>query len=106
MNHPMMKCGHAANATSDGKPSCVICHGIEGGLNMIVDDAPPDLSARRARCGYFGTTPKGRNHESNYGSVRGKPCTAEEPSNPDLPFFAHRPSEKFDTFYCGCWGWD
>ena len=25
MNHPLIECGHAANSTHDGKPSCVIC---------------------------------------------------------------------------------
>lgn len=103
---PMMKCGHAANSTSNGKPSCVICFGCEGELNIIVDDSPPDLSQRKARCSYFGIVADGRNSESNYGSKKRRKCTAEQPSGTDLPFFSYQPNKDFDSFYCGCWGWD
>ena len=91
MSKPMMKCGHAANAvTADGKPSCVICAGIHPGHN-IVDDAPPDLSTRTARCFYYGMVPS-RNECSQ---CRGKDaCGCERPSNTDLAFFAHKPDAR------------
>jgi hypothetical protein len=82
---PMMKCGHAANATdSKGNPVCVICIGIDPGAE-IVDESPPNLEGRTARCVY---------------------CSCEEPSSPNLPFFEYNPKGEKDTFYCGCRGWD
>lgn len=103
---PMMRCGHSDNGRDgDGNPVCVICHGIHPGAEEV-DDSPPDLSARRARCNYYGTRPSGRNSESNYGTKRGEICMAERPSSPELPFFMHRPDREYDEFYCGCWGWD
>ena len=104
MDHPMMKCGHSANATHNGKPACAICAGISDGKNMIIDDCPPDLSMRRARCSYYGSTPKGRLHEGS--CKRGEPCLCERPSSPDLAFFEYCPGKPYDMFYCGCWGWD
>lgn len=110
MNKPMMMCGHAANAEQilpDGKriPSCAICIGINPGAS-IINESPPSLEGKKARCTYFGSVPEGRNHESNYGCKRGEPCNCERPSSPDLAFFEHKPSAEFDSFYCGCWGWD
>lgn len=103
---PMMKCGHAANAVNGatGGPTCAICIGIDPGAE-VVDDAPPDLTGRTARCGHYGQTPTGRLHESNYGCKRGQQCLCERPSSPALPFFAHQPGRPHDQFYCGCWGW-
>lgn len=109
MKTPMMKCGHAAHAKDgDGNPCCVICHGISGGLNKIVDDSPPSLAGRTARCSYYGRTPRARSHEGprEKGCVRGAPCKCEEPSSPDLAFFSHKPDREHDEFYCGCFGWD
>lgn len=116
---PMMKCGHAANSTTviDGErvPACVICAMIPGlgDAGLVVDDHPPDLSERRARCAYYGTIPKTRNHESNHGCKRGEPCLCEEPSDGGekwakygLAFFEHKPKQEYDEFYCGCHGWD
>ena len=107
MTKPMMKCGHAANAVEGktGKPSCVICVGIHPGA-MEIDDSPPDLSKRKARCLYHGSIPRGGLHESNYGCKRGEACNCERPSDSKLPFFEHRPNREHDAFYCGCWGWD
>jgi hypothetical protein len=90
----MMKCGHAANGTktsfnasNDGPafpsiPCCVICAPSKEAYE--IDENPPDLRAREARC----------------------ECDARKPSSPDLPFFEHRPSQPFDSFYCGCRGWN
>lgn len=87
LGHPMMKCGHAANATDEsGNPICVICALIDPG-STVVDDNPPDLSGRMARCWY-------------------RSCRSTTPSNPDLAFFEHRPKDPYDTYYCGCLGWN
>jgi hypothetical protein len=85
MSKPMMKCGHAANSTSNGKPACVICAGIKPGWNEI-DTEAPSLEGRKARCGQ---------------------CQHIVNSNSDkLAFFEHRPEREFDSYYCGCRGWD
>lgn len=77
----MMKCGHAANSMSDGKPSCVICDGPD---SLIVVDAP-NLTNREAQCAY---------------------CKKATPSSVTLAFFEARPNKPYDSFYCGCRGWD
>jgi len=33
-------------------------------------------------------------------------CGEREPSRPSLPFFWYRPDKDFDSYYCGCYGWD
>lgn len=80
----MMKCGHAANATKEDKPVCVICYGISEGADVI-DDTPPSLEGREAHC---------------------SDCNRVVKSNSDLPFFSYRPEQKQDRYYCGCRGWD
>lgn len=107
MSGVLMKCGHAANGIDgNGAPICIICVGIVDGAREI-DDAPPSLSGRKARCTYYGSTPKGRLHESNFGCKRGESCRCEVASDlPHLPFFGHDPDKPHDSFYCGCWGWD
>ena len=80
----MMKCGHAANATRDGKPCCVVCVGINPGA-MEVDDNAPDLTGRMASC---------------------PNCSRQEPSSPNLAFFQYRPNAATDSYYSGCRGWD
>jgi len=107
-NKPMMKCGHAANATNgEGKPSCVICIGLTNDAKTADElFCVEDLVGRKARCSYYGSTPRGRNHESNYGCKYGEECLCEVPSDTSLPFFSWTPMNDFDDFYCGCWGWD
>ena len=80
----LMKCGHIGyGETTDGKPYCIICD------CDILDDAPLDLTTRKARCPHCGKIT-----QSSY----------------NLPFF--EPKEKFnpkgqyDSYYCGCEGWD
>lgn len=104
---PLMKCGHTSQAIDkDGNPSCVICWPDANA--SIVEDAPPDLSNRKARCSYFGQAksrggdcdyPRGRNSDSRY-------CNCVVPSDPTLPFFHHMPDKDYDEYYCGCGGWD
>jgi len=48
---PMMKCGHVANANSNGKPCCVICAGVLPEA-FIVNENPPSLEGRIAKCAY------------------------------------------------------
>ena len=81
----MMKCGHAANATDkDGKPICAICIGLTPDAE-IVAETKPDLTGRKARC---------------------TQCGRVTNSNEKLPFFEYRPNCEYDSFYCGCRGWD
>lgn len=85
MTKPMMECGHAANATGpEGNPVCVICFGIRDGATKIAEQQP-ELEGRRAKCPY---------------------CTREADSSPSMPFFRHQPEQEFDSFYCGCRGWN
>ena len=62
-----MKCGHAANSTCNGEPSCAICAGLDPNA-YIIDENPPDLTGRIARCS----------------------CGKEKPSSYDLPFFEYK----------------
>jgi hypothetical protein len=80
---PMMKCGCAANATRtmtagekhDATPACAIHDCIE------IDDSPPDLDGRTARC----------------------KCGKTRPSSRGLPFFEYRgPGSKSATESCIC----
>lgn len=119
MEFPMMKCGHIAMALlhpHKGKkldppiPACVICDCYEP------DNAPPNLTERRARCDYYG-----RATRKSECPTCGRVCHCEEPSSLDLAFFAYlgpgsnhyRVSGKngtgpqeYDAFYCGCHSWN
>ena len=75
----IMKCGHTANATCEGKPCCVICNCFE------IEDNKPNLEGRMAKC-----TECGHVTQSRY----------------DLPFFLYREDKDTDEYYCGCYGWD
>ena len=80
---PMMKCGHTANSykiVKDKKiPGCVICNCFE------VAESKPSLEGRTACC---------------------TECNNTVPSSWDLPFFRYREDAQFDSYYCGCHGWD
>ena len=79
-----MKCGCVANATCNGKPICAIHAGLTPDA-AIVSDTQPDLTGRKARC---------------------PDCKGTVNSSFDLAFFAYRPEREFDSFYCGCRGWN
>jgi hypothetical protein len=79
----MMKCGHASQGTMDGKPACIACYGINPGATEV-ERAEPDLAGREARC-FCGNT---------------------QPSSVKLAFFRRYPDSPYDSFYCGCRGWD
>lgn len=88
----MMKCGHSANANrvhEDGTrtPSCAICAGLTPDAEIVV--RAPDLTDRMARCSYFGSK-----------------CRSKRDSSPSLAFFEWTPARDYDSFYCGCYGWD
>ena len=79
MYKPLMKCGHTANAqTLSGEPCCAIC-------NCYEIKNKESLDGRKAKC-----------------SSCGKIVDSEY----DLPFFRFEPDKEYDSFYCGCWGWD
>lgn len=78
-----LKCGcvaHAERILADGLrvPSCIV-HDCDEPAPM------PNIEGRKAKCVYGG---------------------AEVPSSFDLAFFEYKPSENFDRYYCGCYGWD
>lgn len=86
MSKPLMQCGHAANAIDvQGKPVCAICIGVDNGATLVADKQP-SLEGRQARCCYG--------------------CGNVVPSSLGLAFFEHRPGMQFDSYYCGCKGWD
>ena len=33
-------------------------------------------------------------------------CGSREPSAPILAFFQYQPDREYDSYYCGCYGWD
>jgi len=80
----MMKCGHTANANQAGKPVCAICYGIRPGANEVENELP-SLDGRTACC---------------------PDCGKKTTSNFNLPFFSYQPNQQYDSYYCGCYGWD
>lgn len=126
MEHPMMQCGHAANATNGaGRPSCAICVGIHPGAELVAD-AGPDLEGRQAKCFCGKTVPSSLGlaffefrGEGSREAVEGcKNCycflSAHDPqrkyteSEPPLVcgHFDPRGPQEFDRFYCGCRGFN
>lgn len=119
----MMKCGCAAQSVCSSRggqkfdppiPSCVIHDCIE------VADTPHDLTGRMARCSCGATKPSSPSALAFF-TYRG-PCSLESTEtckcglyrsahSPEKPhvkckeFIARGPNE-FDSFYCGCRGWD
>lgn len=83
----LMKCNHVSNAwTDDNQPACVICNCTEV---IRKCKGTEGLEGRKARCS---------DHKG------GGERLAD--SKWELPFFEYKPNEKYDTYYCGCWGWD
>ena len=78
----LMKCGHTANALINGKPCCAICVPKREAFEIA---NKPNLDGRKAKCYY---------------------CGEERKSNYDLPFFEYNEDKEYDTYYCGCYGWD
>lgn len=88
-----MKCGHVSSAyDADNEPMCVICAGIHIGCNQIdmACSGTVGLEGRVARC---------NDHKQGGGS-------GVALSRWELPFFKYCSNQKYDEYYCGCWGWD
>lgn len=87
----LMKCGHVATGTKDGKPICPICAGIDPRaeeVEMVIDETTEPtkgLEGRKAKCSYCGNIVDSRW---------------------TLPFFEYRPDEEYDSYFDGCLGWD
>lgn len=83
----IMQCGHndyALRRFEDGSTirCCAICDPPESETPM---DPQPDLAGREAKC---------------------PDCGRRVPSSANLPFFRYRPKMAYDSYYCGCRGWD
>jgi hypothetical protein len=118
MDKPMMMCGHAANATSNGKPSCAICIGDPRAITVNL--AEIDLTGRKAKC-YCGKTTESNLNRCAFFEHKGADSFAAQnhcknchyykgAHNQDYErvcnnFEPHGPFE-FDSYYCGCHGWD
>lgn len=77
----LMSCGHIANAKNSlDNPCCVICDCDTLAQKQIVS-----LEGRKAKC-----------NECN--------CVVDSDTN--LAFFEYKPNEEFDSYYCGCKGWE
>ncbi len=81
----LMKCGHIAMGedNKDGSPVCPLCYGLIKGADKIQGELP-DLTEKVSKCSMCG-----KKTDSSY----------------DLPFFKYN-EDTFDTYYCGCMGWD
>ena len=80
----LMKCGHDNNALDrNGNPACVTCGCFD--IDKKIEKPTDGLEGRQAKCADCGVTT-----ESSW----------------DLPFFKHNPDREFDSYYCGCWGWN
>lgn len=79
----------------------------DGGIHEImaaaagaIDVSTPDLTGRRARCAYFGIVVTSRY------DCHGRNCNCIVPSTKSLAFFEYRPVDEYDSYYCGCRGFD
>ena len=91
--HPLMKCGHTANAVMKFPNSedtgeidihcCVICVGLTKDAKIIMDK--PNIEGRKSKC---------------------SDCGKIADSKWSLPFFEYKPNDEYDRHYDGCWGWD
>ena len=117
----MMECGHATNATSDGLPVCAICAPNVRAYTVASD---PDLTDREARCGCGKIVPssKGlaffeyRGEGSQAATNMCRHCRYAEQAHalkPNVKHLQHccdafepHGAWEYDTFYCGCRGWD
>lgn len=104
---PMMKCGHAANATDeDNNPVCAICAGIKEGYDEIDDSVK--LEGRRAHCCYGKHAFKDSSTGLPFFEYRG-PNSEYDSNNPDCPKGRVKTLPggwEFDVYYCGCYGWN
>ncbi len=99
MERVLMKCGCVAQGTCSKSrgvdfdppiPCCVIHDCLEPAESV------PDLTGRKALCSYGKDGGKYK-HTRPYNETK---------SDFNLAFFEYHPESKYDTYYCGCWGWD
>jgi hypothetical protein len=132
MTPVMLECGHAANATDgQGNPCCAICFMSTPAASVPASSAP-DLSGRLAKCGcgakkpsspslaffeFRGPGSRTANDTCKCGyalaahdpiemarNVPSNRCTVVELGK--CKGFEPRGAYEFDSFYCGCRGWD
>lgn len=116
--NPMLTCGCAANATSEGKPGCAV--------HLCTEVAPtPDLTGRVAVCyGHCAKLPSTPSLAFFVYRGEGSPSAAQcatcgcvqeahLPINPHTGRegitghpYAPRGPWPTDSYYCGCMGWD
>ena len=82
MKYPLMKCGHTANAIFKDRPCCIICAPNKNAFEINKDKN--SLKGRKSKCIY---------------------CEKTKNSSWNLPFFKYLPNERYDEYYCGCYGW-
>ena len=84
MNLYLMKCGHVnQGVTSEGKPACAICGCFDVEKPIV---KPTDgLEGRQCKCA---------------------DCGHVAPSAWNQAFFKYQPDREFDSYYCGCYGWN
>lgn len=117
----MMKCGHAANGinTKTGTPCCVICVGLDPGAEIIAES--PNLAGRKAKCGdcdrvvdsneslaFFEYKGEGSRRALEICTC-GYSKTAHEITNVEngsCSNFTPHGAYEYDSYYCGCRGWD
>lgn len=130
MSKPLMKCGDVANATAvDGSPCCAIHAGLTPDA-YIVSDQPLNLNGRLARChcgklepssldlAFFEYRGEGSPHATTV-CVCGFHYVAHIAEGVarnidkrtvidtgECSGFVARGAATFDSFYCGCDGWD
>lgn len=118
----MMLCGHAANSIDgNGDPSCAICAclGLAGNRPIVT----PSLEGRKAKC-FEGCLRRDSNTELAFFEYLGpdspaainrcKHCgfyeEAHTKEKPPMECRSHKfephGAYEFDSYYCGCRGWD
>lgn len=79
-----MKCGHSPNSTifinGEWRAYCAICD-----CDEVVPITDSDTKNKEMKCSC---------------------CGRILPSNNQAAFFKFEPNQKYDSFYCGCQGWD
>jgi hypothetical protein len=131
MTKVMLSCGHAANSTNQhGEPSCAICAGVCESTPIT----PPDLTGRMARCTCGRTEPSTLDGSlaffefcgegspratdicvCHYASCAHDPAymARNVPNNRKTVIeqgkcsgFRPQGAREFDSYYCGCRGWN
>jgi hypothetical protein len=123
----MMKCGHVANAVRRvaGRdiPVCAICDGFDRRSEQV-DNSAPSLEGRQARCSCGAITPSSvrlaffeyrgpgspRSQEQcahcGFNESVHKEDTNGFVAHAKCPGFTPKGAYEFDSYYCGCAGWD